>query len=160
MTPKPKKGNIILINYRFDFISWLIRKICISKWNHAAFMINDEELIEVTKIGGLTITKVKKYYWKLLYIIEFFDTNLCEKEINEVINYALYLKKNKPNTNWFINGILVLLNKPYKMTGYTCSGFVATCFSKIGFYFNKYKNPKVIFPEDIYQYFKNINNRN
>ena len=148
-----KKGDILLINYKYDIISWLIRCICHSYWNHAALVINNNELIEVTKFGGLKITKVKKYYNKLLYRIKFYDTNLCEKELDKVINCALYLKKNKPNTNWFINGILVLLNKSEKMSGYTCSGFVATCFAKIGFYFNKYKNPKVIFPEDINRYF-------
>ena len=72
------------------FLSWRIQKATNSKWNHAALMINEEELIEATKTVrqrplSYYTDQLDKYDWKFLRY-----PNLTDSQKLEMVCWAKF----------------------------------------------------------------------
>ena len=50
-----RSGDILLIQYRFDPVAWLIRIFTRCKYNHVAWAINNEYLVELKARGKRTV---------------------------------------------------------------------------------------------------------
>lgn len=77
--------------------------------------------------------------------------NIEKERIEKALFWALaYSYSNANNYFEFILSItLMILGYKEKPPAMTCSGFVATCLSKVGYYFRNDKVPSRITPQDI-----------
>lgn len=145
-----KKGDILLISNRFDFIGYLIRKVIKSEWNHVAWAINDTHLIEV--IGrGIIICPLTKYINKRYRIKLVRIVGLKEEPLNQALHFALGCLRKYSYWNWVKTFTLLVFGYKGKLPRMVCSGLIALALSKIGWYFRKDINPLKITPADISQ---------
>ena len=83
-----RRGDIILVNYRLDPIAWYIKKITNSQFNHVAFVIDNERMVE-GKGKGIVISPIKIYKNKLFFKMKVVRPKLDYKSLNKAVNYAL-----------------------------------------------------------------------
>jgi hypothetical protein len=149
-----KKGDILLIKSRFDPVGWLIRKFTHCQWNHVAWALNENTLIEL-KAKGKRITPLKKYLNNFLYkckLVRIKDLDNCK--VDKAIERASQTVFNYPYSSAILNFILIkfkILKKfpRLKFPRLSCSGFVAYYLkSEANFKFNN-KNTFFITPKDI-----------
>jgi len=53
------RGNLILVKH-YNFMSWLIRKITKSEYNHIGLLVTDDVVIEA-QFGGVTLTHLSEF---------------------------------------------------------------------------------------------------
>ncbi len=144
-----KKGDILLTFCKIDPICWIICLCSKSKWSHTTWILDDKYLIESpsTFTGKTLISHYinsKWYKTKLLRVKE-----VSPKQIDKAMAYGQTFFKKK---NWFVfiwTLLLIAFGYQKKLPEIHCSGFVAHCLSKVGFYFRKDKKTEYITPGDI-----------
>ncbi len=144
-----RRGYIILVNYCQDPISWYIKKISHSKWNHVAFVIDKERVVE-KRAKGIVINNIKRYDNKFFYNIKVVRPKLNYKKLSKAVDYAVMQEGTKSNYFKFVYALFSLkfryfITPPQK----TCSGFIAEVLHLVGFHFKSDKKPLQITPEDI-----------
>ena len=143
-----RKGDILLISYRFDPIGWLIRRFTYCQYNHAAWALNDHELIELKAIGR-KITPLKKYMNKLFYKCKLVRiTDIEKQDLIKALERAKQAKFNYSYSSSIINFLLIKLNLAERTPRLSCSGFIAYYLFQVDFYFNG-KGVYYITPRDI-----------
>ena len=61
-----KAGDILLVKTKYEPISWIIRKVTKSNYNHVCIAFNNKLLINI-RAKGIEITPLKKYKNNLIY---------------------------------------------------------------------------------------------
>lgn len=154
------KGNIVLVRYKWCPISWLIRKITKSKWNHVAWALDSMHLLEA-RASGIRISNIRKYKNKLFYeykILELKD--ISPQQLESSLQYAKTLSREGSYFGWLKSGILSLFNIEPKNIQHTCSGFIGKALESIGFHIKKHKNPSRLTPEEISRSTKTVEVKN
>lgn len=148
-----KKGDILLIRYKFDPIGWLIQLVTKSKWNHVAWALNEFMLIEASG-DGIKITPVSKYFKPLYYnikLIRFKD--LSKSKINKISRKLLKQRCRYSRLKSLPSYFLVWFGfKPFVKN---CSNFIYFELRKEGHSLGK-RNQKFINPEDFNSYKNSI----
>ena len=144
-----KRGDLLLVKYKFDPIGWLIRKVTNGNFNHVAWVISKKQLMEI-KGKGVSINSIRKYDNKFLYETKLLRIKDLEpKKIMKAITYAISLKLKRKRFTLWKTFILLFLNSKGKLPTLTCSGIIAESLSKVNWFFSEYKSPRIITPEDI-----------
>lgn len=143
------KGDLLLVKFKFDILGYIIRKVIKCEYNHVAWLINKNYLLEVAR-QGIIIREVSKYNNKFLYTTKILKLkNITPLKLTKAINYAIDKEGRKNPFKLWLTYIMILLKYQEKPFRYSCSGLIAECLSKIGFYFDKRKKPQNITPIDI-----------
>jgi len=143
-----RKGDILLIKYIWDFpVGWLIRKGTGGNFNHCAWAIDKNTIIEL-KAKGKRIVPLKKYLNRWLYNCKIVRPLLDNCKLNEAIKRAEKAQFNYPYSSAIINFILIGLKILKKTPRLSCSAFPAYYLAQVGFYFNG-KKTWFITPHDI-----------
>lgn len=144
-----RRGDIILVNYRFDPISWYIKQITHSQWNHVAFVIDNEKIVE-GRGNGIVISSIKRYENKFFFKMKIVRPKFDYKKINKAVDYAIMQAGKESNYFKFLYALLSLKHRYFiKPSHKTCSGMIAEVLDIIGFRFRNDKKPLQITPEDI-----------
>lgn len=144
------KSHILLIKYKYDPFSWLIRKTTKSYWNHVAWILNNKLIIN-TGFRGLEIIP-DKFSNSLNFITQkLYIKDLTKEQEIKIVTYLLSQYPKSTFLQKFLMFISILNNYNYNFTAITCSGFIAKAIATCGLYFKNNKNIKFITPEDIYQ---------
>jgi len=144
-----RRGDIILVNYRFDPISWYIKKITKSEWNHTAFVIDNERVVE-SRGKGIVIGSIKRYKNKSFFKMKVVRPKLDCKKLNKAIDYAIMQVGNESTYFKFLYTLFSLKHRYFiKSSHKTCSGMIAEVLNIVGFQFRNDKKPLQITPEDI-----------
>ncbi len=144
-----RRGDIILVDYRWCPFSWYIKKLTNSQWNHVAFAIDNERVVE-SKGNGIIISSIKQYQNKLFFRIKIIRPILEDKKLNLAVDYAIMQKGIKTDYFKFLYTIFSLKHDIFtKLPHKTCSGMVAEVLHLVGFQFRNDKFPLEITPEDI-----------
>lgn len=149
MKNKIKKGDLLLVKYKIDPIGWLIRLYTKSEYNHIAFILNKNFIIESCR-HGIIKSSIKKYSNKFLYKTKIIRVkNISEKEIKKI---SLLLLNNLRKSNYF-KQIFTFILLFFKYEGIlprpTCSGVIAKAFYKCARIKFKNKKLNLITPGDI-----------
>ena len=144
-----RKGDILLVKAKFDPIGWIIRRFTHSKWNHCAWFLDKDNIIEA-RGRGIIISSARRYTHNRAYkckIVKLRD--ISSEDLKKAMNCAI---KEQEHSNWFkwlwcIFLILFNYNKPLPRK--TCSGLIAEALANVNFYFKQKKSPCKITPEDI-----------
>ena len=143
-----RRGDILLVKYKYDPIGWLIRRATHGKWNHVAWILNEYLIIEV-KRNGIIISPITRYLDKRYFEYKLVRIKRIEKKkLNEAINYAL---KRRYKLNYFklwVSFLMVLFKSKKELPRPTCSGFIGESLAKVNWYFNG-KKPSLITPQNI-----------
>ena len=144
-----KKGDILLINYKFDPIAYLIKLVTKSKWNHVAWALNEFMLIEVTG-KGIKINPISKYLHSPLYNLKLIRLkDLSKSKIKKVSKRLLAQRGKIHYWKFFLSYFLVGFGlKPLVKN---CSNFIFFEMRKEGYSIGK-RNQKFINPEDFNSY--------
>ena len=144
-----KKGDLLLVKFRFDPIGWIIRKATNCNYNHIAWILNKDYIIE-TRGRGIRINPIQRYNNKFLYKTKVLKLKgITQFKLKKALSYALI---NVSKGNYFkllITYFMIFCKYQGKQPRYSCSGLIAECLSKVNFYFNKRKKPQNITPADI-----------
>ena len=145
---KMKRGDILLIQYRFDPIGWIIRYFTHCQWNHVAWFTNDKELIEL-KARGKRKTPLSHYLNKWLYKCKVVRLSLNKRKLEKALERAERTQFSYPYSSSIINFILIKLQITDDLPRLSCSGFIAYYLAQgASFYFNG-KNTWFVTPKDI-----------
>jgi len=145
-----RKGDLLLIGYRFDPIGWLIQKVTKSKFNHVAWILNQTQILESGRYG-VRINPINKYSNKFFYrhtIIRI--TNISKKKIDKALRIALVSTKRGNYLKQLWTFVLLIFKYEGILPRPTCSGLIAQALHKVGFKF-KTKRASRITPEDMYE---------
>ena len=148
-----RKGDILLINYFFDPIGWLIKWVTHSKWNHIAFALNEFVVIEGTGRGVKT-THLSKYLdkrWFTIKLIRFKD--LSKPKINKLAVDLVSQRTKTPYWKFFISYFLVAFGCKPLCTNCSLLLYEALKRQNHGI---KMRNNVFINPEDFNSYDKAI----
>lgn len=117
-------GDILLVKTKFCPISWLIRKITKSNWNHCLLVLDDYHILDHTS-NRTKIKSINSYSNKLLYQRKFIKLRsfnydekmrIIRRSVNIEISFSFHYHK------FIISLIQILLKKrPIRLT---CSGFI------------------------------------
>ena len=142
-----KAGDILLVKTKYEPISWIIRKVTKSNYNHVCIAFNNKLLINI-RAKGMEITPLKKYKNNLIYEYKLLRMKgITKEEINKLLANLMLKNFKRSYLTWLIKGIeFVIMKKTFKNT---CSGLIAQAFQSVGYYFRLDKEPYEITPEDI-----------
>jgi hypothetical protein len=148
-----KKGDILLIDYKYDPIGWLIKLATKSKYNHVAWALNEFVLIEATG-RGIKTTPLSKYLNSPLYSMKLIRfTDLCKTKIKKISKHLLKQRCKTPYWKFFISYFLVFLG--FKPLCQNCSLFIYKTLRKEDCSLGK-RNNRFINPEDFNSYQKAV----
>lgn len=152
-----KLGDILLIKYKYDPISWLIRKLTKSKWNHCAIAINSISLLDY-RGKSLQINPLRRYLNKRLYKVKLVRLKgISEPKANKIIDYIVNSGVKGGYFNFLLTILLIALGYKGKLPRNTCSGLIAEAFHYNGYIF-AYTEDYNITPEDINRRTKDVSN--
>ncbi len=144
-----KKGQILLIRYRFDPCGWLIRKFTKGNYNHCAWALDSFYLLEA-KGRKICITHSDKYIDNINYKVKLLKIENIKKEtLKKAIKCGLSFEGRYNYFGWLWTIFLIAINSKRHLKRLTCSGLIAKSLSFVGVYFRKDKNPDRITPADI-----------
>jgi len=143
-----RRGDILLMNYKFDPIGYYIKRITHSQWNHVAFAIDNKRVVE-SRGNKITISNIKTRTNKFLYKTKLVRPKLKDRQLSKAVDYAV-MQVGDGNYFKFLYTLFLLKlkvtnNPPHK----PCSGFIAEVLDVVGFRFCNHKKPLLITPEDI-----------
>jgi hypothetical protein len=144
-----RKGDILLVDYRYDPIGWLIKWVTKSKYNHVAWALNEFVVIEATG-RGIKTTALSKYLNCPLYSIKLIRfKDLCKTKIKKISKRLVKQQCKTPYWRFLLSYILVWIGiKPLVKN---CSNFIYFELRQEGHSLGK-KNKKFINPEDFHSY--------
>ena len=144
-----RRGDIILVNYRFDPIGHYIKKVTKGKFNHVAFVIDNERVVE-SRGKGIVIGSIKRYKNTLFFKMKVVRPELNYKQLSKAVDYAVMQAGNESNYFKFLYTLFSLKHRYFiKSSHKTCSGMIAEVLNIVGFQFRNDKKPLQITPEDI-----------
>ncbi len=154
-----KLGDIILVKYNFDPVALIIRIVTGSQWNHVAWALGSDYLLESTG-KGIIIRPLSKYRSKWLYKTKILTLREIDpKDLKEALSYALAQRGQDKWAYMKLIYTMIAISLGFKGNRLTCSGFIAKALSTVGWHFLINKNPYEITPEDIAKSKKIIPNR-
>lgn len=150
---KYKPGDLLLVKYKKDFIGFLVRWFTKSKWNHVAWILDKDTIVEARN-GGIRLSQLSRYH----------NTSLYETKVIRLKNYPVkklellaMIEKIWVNYTWFnapryklpifFTFLAVAFNR--KVNRDTCSGYIARTLSYSGYKFRDDKSYEYITPADI-----------
>ena len=146
-----KEGDILLIFARFDPIAFIIRKATHSLFNHVAWALSKDKLLEVKSIKGIVTTPSIHYKNKFLYRTKLVRIkNISKYRLQKAIYYAIaesITVEDKGYFKFLLN--LASIAQKQNLPKRTCSNFISEALSYVGWRFNCNKKPEYIIPEDI-----------
>lgn len=140
------KYDIILVHYYFDPVALLIRLFTHSYWNHCAWLLNDQLIIE-SKRNGIKINKINKYNNPFLYKTKYIQLyNLSNEQKNKINNLLMNQIKEH---NYFLRvwkfiSIALKINTTIDIP--TCSEFIANALQQVNYPITK--ESKYYYPQD------------
>jgi len=145
------RKDIILVHYNIDPIGFFIRFFTKSEWNHCAFILDSNFIIESNR-HGIIVSNINKFNNKWLYKTKYLKVpKLKKKDKKDLIFYMLCLNTSK---QCFIHRIwsyfLILCHYSGHIYPKTCSSLLSHAFALKNIYFNQ-KRLDFITPEDIYK---------
>ena len=144
-----KKGDILLVRYHYDPLGMAIRKITNSYWNHATWILDKDNILEVrnkrVEILSITAYSNKRFYDTKVVRLKNIKTSVLDLALNHAISKIGSLSY----IQWVFSLILVWIQYKGRFTQVTCSGLIAESLDKVGWRFKEWKNPYLISPEDI-----------
>jgi len=144
-----RTGDILLIKSRLDLVGWLIRRGTHSQWNHVAWAIDNQTLVEL-KAKGKRITPLNKYLNRFMYGVKLVRIKYVGVEdFIYCLDIAVNTNHYYSYTSSLVNYICVQTKILKKLPRPTCSGFIATILDKVDFWFLEKKDPNFITPADI-----------
>lgn len=146
----PKCGDILLIKTKYCLISWLVRKLTKSEFNHCALVLDKDNILDPTS-NRITIKSINSYSNKLFYKRKFIKiANLNYDEKMNIINTAS-LVTNDFKFEWhkFIISLYRIYKKKYPLV-LTCSSFISKILIQ-NCHISLPKKYYLITPEDLYQ---------
>jgi len=144
-----KKGDILLVKYKYDPIGWIIRKVTKSNWNHACWVIDNCHVLEV-RCGSVNNNHINRYLNKRFYEVKLVRIKGIKKEYMKLaIDYGMTLIKPGNYFTWLWTIVLIGFGYTGILPRHICSGLIAESLSVIDYYFRKDKSPDYITPEDI-----------
>ena len=147
-----KRGDILMVTSKFDPLSWLIMLFTKSRFTHTVWIIDKKWCLESVGRGvkKSPLTKYLSNKGKFRYKCRLFRLRgHHNKKIRQAIRYGLKLRKSRKYSTFIWSLILIGLGRRTQTTHFSCSGFVAYCYSKVGIFLNKTKDPLDIVPGDI-----------
>lgn len=143
-----RKGNILLVHFKWCPVGFLIRFLTKSYWNHVAWFLDDKTLIESIR-GNIRVIPISNYANKVFY-----NTKIVKiSKIDPITVFVALLeaqarKTYKKSSYW--KHLLTILSISLKIKGFhlSCSGFIANCLELFDIKFNN-KPSYLITPEDI-----------
>jgi len=150
MPPEVKKGDIVLVRYKFDPVGVLICAKCHSWYNHVAWAINSTQVIEV-RGKGVVINPINRFYNKILYDSKVVRIkNVKYEDVKKAVDEALKLHGTSHSYRKLFKSMLKIgFTKSKNIEPSTCSGMIAKCLEKYGIYFRKDISASRITPGDI-----------
>ena len=79
-----ERGDILLVHSRFNLVGWLIRKITKSYWNHVAWAVSHDIVIESIS-SGVQLSPVTKYKYedpKYVRVLRFYPDHITREQID------------------------------------------------------------------------------
>ena len=79
-----ERGDILLIHSRFNLVGWLIRKITKSYWNHVAWAVSHDIVIESIS-SGVQLSPITKYKYedpKYVRVLRFYPDHITREQID------------------------------------------------------------------------------
>jgi len=144
-----RKGDILLVRNYIDPLSWIISWFTHSKWTHACWCLSDTQLFELRSYGLIT-RPINKYYKRPYCKVKLLRLKkIKRKDIDKAIKIGLGYKKDRSYFQFFWTLLLIGCGYARRKPVMSCSGMIANCLSKVGFYFKKGKNPLLVTPADI-----------
>jgi len=149
-------GDILLIHTKWCPISWLIRKLTKSNWNHCALVFYDKLLdFRGHKLEYNNFSKYKNKFWYRIKLIRLQE--LTDKQKENLTYSALvvsYLEK-QGYLRFLLTLFLLIINYKGKLPRNICSGCIVKIFELTGIhiYWKKYSR---ITPEDLNKIGKEI----
>lgn len=148
-----KEGDILLISARFDLIAFIIRKATHSPFNHVAWAISKDKLLEVKSIKGIVTTPIKHYKNKFLYRTKLLRIKKLPKyKLQKALHYAIIESVTSEDKGYFkflLNLITIARKQKNRLSKQTCSNMLAEALAYVGWLFTDTKKPEDIIPEDI-----------
>ncbi len=146
------KGDLILVKYKLDPVSYLVRKFIKSNWNHIVWVIDKETILEVTS-GGIRLSPMSKYNNKYLFETKVIRLKKFSKKKLDLImdthkkwiNYTWY---NLPRYKLPLLFTFLAIGFKMKVNRFVCSSYIAYILQWAGVKFTN-KNIMYITPEDI-----------
>lgn len=122
-----KKGDILVINYKFDPIGRLLGR----EWGHCAWVLSEDHLLEST-IWGIYIVPARKYIFNKNYKVKLLRLrNIKREDLKEAVECGVCYKE------------FILFNKK------SSTSLIAECLSLVNYYFRKDKPAKKITLQEI-----------
>ena len=119
-----------------------------SSWNHAVWILNDKEILEVRN-KNIKICSLSIYLNSKLYDIKVVKLKKISKfKIEKAINIAKESLGRLSYWRWVISLFLILVRYPWDLPQFTCSGLIAESLYHCDWKF-KNKPRHLISPEDI-----------
>ena len=119
-----KTGDILLIKRKYCPIGWLIRKFWKSEYNHTAWAINEEIVLEMGATGN-RLRPIKKYL-NQYYKIRVLRPTYPDKLLLEKVQYFMTNAEFKYSyLSFVIMGIQMVLGQHHKIKRSFCAKFVA-----------------------------------
>ena len=146
---KMKKGDILLIHYRFDPFASLIRFATKSYWNHVAICIDNDHVLEV-RGHRIQVSPIRRYVYndKIYKCKVVRCKRLNPNGVKKAISYMIDMQE-EGYLKWAIACIMTFLNLKKELPRHTCSGLIAEAFETVGFYFKKSVKSSRITPSNI-----------
>ncbi len=145
-------GDILLVKYKYCLLSWLIRKLTKSNWNHCALVIHNNNILEY-RGRKLELNHITKYIRKKGYEVKLLRfEGLSEKDKYNLwlMSYLIYPYICKGGyLKLLLTLFLLSIGYKGKLPRKTCSGLIAELFEQIGYYINLKKDSSRVTPEDI-----------
>ena len=144
-----KKGDILIIHYKFDPFASLIRLATKSYWNHVAICIDSENIVEV-RGRRVVVSSTKRYIhrerWYDCKVVSV--RGLRPDNVKKVISYLIDVNE-KGYFKWVKACFMAFFNSDKELPRRTCSGLIAEALASVDIYFIKGKDPSKITPADI-----------
>ena len=145
-----RKGDILLVKHYLDPVAWLICKKTNSQFNHTAWIISEDKLIEAGRYG-VAIHPISKYFNQHLYKFEVVRIkNISQTKLNKAITLAITSTRKGNYFKQILTFILLYLQYKGVLPKSTCSGLIAQALFKVGVKLS-HKRPSRVTPEDIYR---------
>jgi uncharacterized protein YycO len=144
-----RRGDILLVKAKMDPVGWIIRRFTHSKWNHCAWFLDKDNIIEA-RGRGIIISSASRYIHNKAFKYKIVRLqNISSTDLKKAMNWAIEKQEHSNWFKWLWCIILIFFDQNKPLPRQTCSGLIAESLAKVDFYFKQGKNPCRITPEDI-----------
>jgi len=146
--PGMKRGDLILLYYKYDPIGWLIRLKTKSKWNHIGVALNETHMIDL-RATKLRITHVEDFLKSSIYKIKLLRIpNLTEEAKEHLITTLEAQPAKRIYWKMLWKFFLLFFNTPSDIC-ISCSEIIVKALKEKNIDLVPGKDVRLITPEDI-----------